>query len=227
MILCRKYPETKPEDGEEVIWLWDVLKRAKTGGCSGGFPVLHGAVITPPFGHLLHGMPTHWIKWPFVVVPSPSGIEAEVCGDIASRQQHGFSKYGVTVADNPLTPRQWMQHFYEELLDAAVYAKRLMKTPGMDVCPVDDSRRFRRLRVMSDMIEDGHGNVVLQTFRDGSRNYRFELYGVTVSDTGETGVFCPTYADVERVEEAEAYIAKFNAYLEEEYEKHATPGTSA
>lgn len=57
----------------------------------------------------------------------PTGIEAEVCADIAARQQKGIAKYGVTVDDNQLTEREWLQHHYEELLDAAVYCKKRMK----------------------------------------------------------------------------------------------------
>lgn len=59
----------------------------------------------------------------------PSGTEAQVCADIASRQQKGIAKYGTTVADNPLSFQQWLTHLYEEMLDAAVYAKRLLATP--------------------------------------------------------------------------------------------------
>ena len=55
---------------------------------------------------------------------SPSGIEAAVCNDIAERQQKGIAKYGVTVAENPLELREWLQHAYEETLDKAVYLKR-------------------------------------------------------------------------------------------------------
>ena len=58
--------------------------------------------------------------------PSPSGIEAEVCNDIARRQQLGLVKYGVSVADNPLGLLAWLQHAYEETLDTAVYLKRTM-----------------------------------------------------------------------------------------------------
>lgn len=54
----------------------------------------------------------------------PTGIEAIVCNDITSRQQLGINKYGTTVADNPLALRQWLEHQYEELLDAAVYCRR-------------------------------------------------------------------------------------------------------
>lgn len=55
-----------------------------------------------------------------------TGIEAKVCEDIARRQQFGLHKYGTTVAENPLELRQWLQHAYEELLDAAVYTRRAM-----------------------------------------------------------------------------------------------------
>lgn len=55
-----------------------------------------------------------------------TGIEALVCEDIARRQQFGLHKYGTTVAQNPLELRQWLQHQYEELLDAAVYTRRAM-----------------------------------------------------------------------------------------------------
>jgi hypothetical protein len=54
----------------------------------------------------------------------PTGIESIVCNDITSRQQLGINKYGTTVADNPLALRQWLEHQYEELLDAAVYCRR-------------------------------------------------------------------------------------------------------
>ena len=54
----------------------------------------------------------------------PEGIEAEVCADIARRQQMGINKYGTTVAENPLTLLEWMWHEYEEQLDAAVYKRR-------------------------------------------------------------------------------------------------------
>jgi hypothetical protein len=56
----------------------------------------------------------------------PTGIEAQVCADIAKRQQLGIAKYGTTVADNPLTHRQWLEHAYEEALDMAVYLRRAM-----------------------------------------------------------------------------------------------------
>jgi hypothetical protein len=59
-----------------------------------------------------------------------SGIEAMVCDDIAKRQQVGIAKYGTTVAENPLTHAQWLQHAYEECLDMAVYLKRATAEKG-------------------------------------------------------------------------------------------------
>lgn len=54
----------------------------------------------------------------------PTGIEALVCKDVTMRQHFGISKYGTTVADNPLTHVEWLQHAYEECLDMAVYLRR-------------------------------------------------------------------------------------------------------
>jgi hypothetical protein len=53
--------------------------------------------------------------------------EQEVCKNILDRQQLGIKKYGRTVAGNNLTERQWIQHLFEELLDASIYCKRLMQ----------------------------------------------------------------------------------------------------
>ena len=53
-----------------------------------------------------------------------TGIEEQVCVDIAQRQQVGIRKYGTTVSENPLELKQWLQHAYEETLDNAIYLKR-------------------------------------------------------------------------------------------------------
>lgn len=56
-----------------------------------------------------------------------TGIEGMVCADIAERQAMGMNKYGVSVADNPLTHRQWLEHAYQEALDMAIYLRRAME----------------------------------------------------------------------------------------------------
>jgi len=58
--------------------------------------------------------------------PVPTGIEAQVCTDIAQRQALGVAKYGTTVADNPLELRAWLEHAYQEALDQAIYLRRAM-----------------------------------------------------------------------------------------------------
>lgn len=46
---------------------------------------------------------------------------------IASRQRLGIAKYKTTVADNPLSLRQWLVHQQEELADALVYCTRAIQ----------------------------------------------------------------------------------------------------
>lgn len=70
---------------------------------------------------------------------SPTGIELEVCNDIAARQRKGVKKYGVTVAENPLDLKEWLQHAYEETLDNAIYLKRAIREIE------EKSRRRRRV----------------------------------------------------------------------------------
>lgn len=53
--------------------------------------------------------------------------ETLVCADIQRRQALGLKKYGTSVASNPLSLRQWLEHQYQELLDAAVYCRRALQ----------------------------------------------------------------------------------------------------
>jgi hypothetical protein len=68
--------------------------------------------------------PTPNVEDPVMFDPPATGTEARMCADIARRQRMGLAKYGTTVADNPLHLRAWLQHSYEELLDAAIYTRR-------------------------------------------------------------------------------------------------------
>ncbi len=53
-------------------------------------------------------------------------VELQVVTDIVDRQKRGLNKYGVSVANNPLSLREWLTHAYEECLDQAIYLKRAM-----------------------------------------------------------------------------------------------------
>ncbi len=54
----------------------------------------------------------------------PTGVEKQVCDLIAQRQKFGLGKYGVSVADNPLALREWLEHALLETLDKAIYLQR-------------------------------------------------------------------------------------------------------
>jgi len=60
--------------------------------------------------------------------PEAKGTELAVCEDIASRQEMGINKYGVQVANNNLSHRQWLQHAYEGALDKSIYLKQCLLT---------------------------------------------------------------------------------------------------
>jgi hypothetical protein len=68
---------------------------------------------------------------PFITTPGGftrvTGTEARVCELIAARQRLGIAKYGTTVAGNPLSLRQWLQHALEESLDQSVYLARAIE----------------------------------------------------------------------------------------------------
>jgi len=55
-----------------------------------------------------------------------SKITQMVMDDLESRSAIGFTKYGTTMDRTDLTRKQWLQHLYEELLDAAQYTKKLI-----------------------------------------------------------------------------------------------------
>lgn len=59
--------------------------------------------------------------------PKIKCTETLVCEDIKARQEVGLAKYGVTVADNPLPLKEWLEHAYTETLDKAVYLKRAIQ----------------------------------------------------------------------------------------------------
>ena len=55
------------------------------------------------------------------------GTEASVVRLIAMRQQMGKKKYGVTVRENDLPLKAWLQHSLEETLDNAIYLMRAIE----------------------------------------------------------------------------------------------------
>jgi len=52
-----------------------------------------------------------------------SKLLQNVIKDLKSREERGINKYNTTMDRSDLTLRDWLVHQYEELLDAALYAK--------------------------------------------------------------------------------------------------------
>jgi len=53
-------------------------------------------------------------------------ITAALTAELHARAARGLSKYGVTLADAPLSRRDVLQHAKEEALDLAAYLQRLI-----------------------------------------------------------------------------------------------------
>ena len=103
---------------------------------------------------------------------SATGIEAEVCADIAQRQAGGVVKYGLTVAENPLPLRDWLQHGLEECYDMAVYLKRAMKELPADEGAVARLRLpigARRLCDATDLLTEIYGDGL--TMRENPKGW--------------------------------------------------------
>lgn len=61
-----------------------------------------------------------------LVEPKKDSIVKSVRKDLKSRSKLGIEKYGVTLDRRDLSILEWHQHHYEELLDAALYTKKII-----------------------------------------------------------------------------------------------------
>jgi len=55
-----------------------------------------------------------------------SKIEDSVCDKIQQRAEVGKNKYGVTMEEEVLSIREWLNHLQQELMDASVYIEKLL-----------------------------------------------------------------------------------------------------
>ena len=55
-----------------------------------------------------------------------SEIEESVANKILERAEFGVKKYGITMADENLSRREWLVHAQNEALDLAVYLEELI-----------------------------------------------------------------------------------------------------
>lgn len=61
-----------------------------------------------------------------IIDNSPDWIVNKVIHKYTTRSAEGMKKYGVTMAENPLSLREWLNHLQQELMDATLYAERAM-----------------------------------------------------------------------------------------------------
>lgn len=70
---------------------------------------------------------TIWCEMLNEKIKSPDPIVEANRELLLQRSVVGLQKYGVTVNDNPLSRRQWLQHALEEALDLANYLQKLIQ----------------------------------------------------------------------------------------------------
>lgn len=58
---------------------------------------------------------------------SDASVYDSIRADLTAREQLGREKYGVSVDEANLAPKEWAQHAIEEMYDMIVYMKSLMK----------------------------------------------------------------------------------------------------
>jgi hypothetical protein len=111
----------------------------------------------------------------------PQDVETEVCADIIRRQQLGIRKYGMTVAANPLPLREWLQHAYEENLDAAIYLKRSMREIGSPTTEhvIDPTEECARLRAALSRLNDAV--KMRMSAEEPTGDERLELFRASIS----------------------------------------------
>ena len=66
----------------------------------------------------------------------------KVINDLKDREARGIEKYGTTMDRTDLKAKDWQQHLYEELLDAALYCKK-MQEPSIAIkaCETFDNKQ--------------------------------------------------------------------------------------
>lgn len=56
-----------------------------------------------------------------------------------SRSERGVKKYGTTMAENPCSHYEWLNHLQEELMDATLYVEKLKRETSDGWVPVDEA----------------------------------------------------------------------------------------
>lgn len=82
-----------------------------------------------------------------------TNLLTKVINDLQHREARGIEKYGTTMDRTDLSNAQWQQHLYEELLDAALYCKK-MQEPSIAIkaCETFDNKQ-QIIKAIEEMAE--------------------------------------------------------------------------
>ena len=77
----------------------------------------------------------------------PSKVVSSIIEDLKRREEKGVKEYGTTVDRNDYSMDQWLDELYEELLDAAVYVKKIRRFGriDLDAIPEIDVKKFNEV----------------------------------------------------------------------------------
>jgi hypothetical protein len=94
-------------------------------------------------------------------------IVFDVIKDIASRAEAGLAKYNTTMDREDLIASDWCQHLYEEILDSALYVKRLKK----DMLAMEEELRAFKTQAMirSKLADEAIKNSTCTTTNSGTK----------------------------------------------------------
>ena len=73
-------------------------------------------MVKLPMGHTGNDKP----------IKHSSKVLNDVVMDMIMREKRGFIEYKQTMDRTDLTQREWLQHAYEEVLDLALYLKKVL-----------------------------------------------------------------------------------------------------
>lgn len=154
--------------------------------------------------------------------------EAEVIQDISRRQKLGLLKYGTTVAQNPLSDREWRQHAYEECLDMAIYLKRsIQETEQADRQRVPDEPDWRHPRIQALIGADARNRICIDLvwrilenprgeFTAGDMEYWDKLHDKVQEVALAAEPEAPAQASIEELEQENRLLRARNERLEKE-----------
>ena len=82
-----------------------------------------------------------------------SELLKKVINDLQDREARGIEKYGTTMDRTDLKTKDWQQHLYEELLDAALYCKK-MQEPSIAVKAIETfNHKEQIIKAIEEMAE--------------------------------------------------------------------------